>query len=89
LGAIVTGPDLDSLDQQELSAIRECLLEHEVIFFRDQAHMTPASHLKLAQEFGKVQHHEAYPHVTGFSAITVLENDRDNPSLIEQWVRAF
>jgi hypothetical protein len=36
-----------------------------------------------------VQHHEAYPHVTGFSAITVLENDRDNPSLIEQWVRAF
>ena len=51
----------------------------------DQADMEPADHLSLATAFGQVQTHEAYPHVSGFPSITVLENDRENPSLIEEW----
>jgi alpha-ketoglutarate-dependent taurine dioxygenase len=113
LGAELTGPDLTSLSDQELNAIRAALLKYEVIFFRGQADMKPADHLHLASAFGDVQLHEAYPHVAGFPAITVregpsfcsrnffsiwieflepltpqvLENDRENPSLIEEWVR--
>lgn len=86
LGAELAGPDLSRLlTGDELRAIRAALLRYEVIFFRGQASMQPADHLRLAAAFGEVQLHQAYPHVPGFPAITVLENDRDNPSLIEQW----
>ena len=77
LGAELTGPDLTSLSDQELNAIRAALLKYEVIFFRGQADMKPADHLHLASAFGDVQLHEAYPHVAGFPAITV----RERPSL--------
>lgn len=70
LGAELNGPNLASLTSQELRAIRAALLQHEVIFFRDQEHMEPAAHLRLASAFGEVQLHEAYPHVEGFPAIT-------------------
>ena len=73
LGAELTGPDLTSLSDQELDAIRAALLKYEVIFFRGQADMKPADHLHLASAFGDVQLHEAYPHVAGFPAITVRE----------------
>jgi len=85
LGAEVVGADLASLGEAGLEAIREALLEYEVIFFRDQDHFTPAHHRSLAMHFGGVQTHPAYPSVDGFPEITILENDRDRPSLIEMW----
>jgi len=87
LGAEVVGADLASLGEAELEAIREVLLEYEVVFFRDQDHFTPAHHRSLAMHFGGVQTHPAYPSVDGFPEITILENDRDRPSLIEMWHR--
>ena len=32
-----------------------------------------------------LQTHPAYPTVEGYPEITILENDRDNPSKIEEW----
>jgi len=85
LGAELRGADLSAVGPREFEAIHEALLEHEVIFFREQSGLTPAAHKALANMFGPVQTHPAYPHVEGFPEITVLENDRDRPSLIEKW----
>lgn len=85
LGAEMTGIDLTApLSGKDVDGIRAALLEHEVIFFRDQA-MSPAAHAELASHFGRPQLHEAYPHVEGFPQITILENDEANPSKIEKW----
>ncbi|MCB1693224.1 MAG: TauD/TfdA family dioxygenase, partial [Pseudomonadales bacterium] len=87
LGAEISGIDLcATLTEGDVAAIRDALLEYEVIFFRDQP-MSPANHAALADIFGKPQRHEAYPHVEGFPQITILENDEANPSKIEMWHR--
>lgn len=85
LGAEITGIDLTSeLSPAALAELKQALLDHEVVFFRDQA-MSPAAHASLADKFGKPQLHEAYPHVDGYPQITILENDKANPSKIEKW----
>ena len=84
-GAVVEGVDLTKgIDTETFEEINQALLKHEVLFFHNQP-MKPEVHAQLANMFGEPQYHEAYPHVDGFSQITVLENDKDNPSKIEQW----
>ena len=54
IGAEVAGVDLrDELDADTVAAIRRALLDHLVLFFRDQA-MTPADQLRFARCFGEV-----------------------------------
>lgn len=85
LGAEISGIDLgEPLGETTFSALKTALLEHEVLFFRDQP-MSPEAHALLANKFGKPQLHEAYPHVEGFPQLTILENDEANPSKIEMW----
>ncbi|HEX6113235.1 MAG TPA: TauD/TfdA family dioxygenase [Geminicoccaceae bacterium] len=62
LGAEVFGVDLaDPLDDDMLETLRAALLEHVVIFFRDQD-LTPRQLLALAERFGEVGE---YPFVKG------------------------
>jgi taurine dioxygenase len=62
LGAEIGGIDLAApLDDATVSALREALLEHVVIFFRDQQ-LAPAALLGLARRFGEVVE---YPYVKG------------------------
>ncbi|MFT7221243.1 MAG: taurine dioxygenase [Candidatus Azotimanducaceae bacterium] len=85
LGGVVSGVDLcRPLDSAAYQFLNQALLDYEVLFFRDQP-MTPEQHSGLADRFGQPQYHEAYDHVKGFPQLTVLENDRDNPSKIEMW----
>ena len=85
LGGLITGVDLKApLSATVLGDLKQALLEHQVLFFRNQA-LSPEQHMALATAFGEPQYHEAYPHAAGFPAITILENDRDNPSKIEVW----
>jgi taurine dioxygenase len=85
IGGLVRGIDLcKPIDPPEVAFLRETLLEHEVIFFRDQK-MSPDNHLALANLFGTPQEHEAYDHVEGYPQLTILENDFDRPSKIEMW----
>jgi taurine dioxygenase len=85
LGAEVSGLDLCSpISQAQYETLNDALLEHQVLFFRDQA-ITPAQHAALAALFGKPQLHEAYPHIEGYPQLTILENDKDRPSKIEKW----
>ena len=58
LGAEVSGVDLArKLPDATIAEIRQALLAHLVIFFRDQ-HLTPEQHLALGRRFGPLQVHD-------------------------------
>ena len=86
IGAEISGIDLAApLSQETLHAIYDALLEHLVIFFRDQE-ISPEAHLCFARSFGEPEPpHPIYPHVDGFDNIMVLENDGDNPPDTDGW----
>ena len=85
LGAYINGLDLTkSVSDEDFNNLYKALSENEVLFFRDQ-NITHADHRRIASAFGSMQTHPAYPTIEGYPEITVLENDEDNPSKIEEW----
>ena len=57
LGADITGVDLSKdLDNESFDAIHQALLDHCVIFFKDQD-ITPEQQLDFAKRFGGIHHH--------------------------------
>ncbi len=85
LGATITGLDLDApLQDEDASALQRALAEHQVIFFRNQD-ISHHNHRALGLRFGTLMQHPAYPTVAGYPEIMVLDNDRENPSKIDEW----
>ena len=85
LGAEIEGINLtQSLCQDDYKQIRKLLIEHEVIFFRNQD-ISPAQQKDLAHSFGPLQTHPAYETVEGFPEITILESTAQKPTKIEAW----
>jgi len=85
LGAELHGVDLTrELSVETLREIRRLLVEHEVIFFRDQ-NISPQQHRALAASFGPLQTHPAYGTVEGIPEITILESTAEKPTKIEAW----
>jgi taurine dioxygenase len=61
IGAEIGGVDLASPTIADaIPAIRAALLDHKVIFFRDQ-HITAAQHIAFARHFGDLEIHPATP----------------------------
>lgn len=86
LGAYVTGVSLaGAADSQTLfTEVYEALIEHEVLFFRDQA-LEPTEYRDFARRFGEIEPHRAYPTVPGVPDVQVLESTAEAPSKIEAW----
>ncbi|TAJ74656.1 MAG: taurine dioxygenase [Phenylobacterium sp.] len=64
LGAELSGVDLSAaLPDETVAAIRQALVEHQVIFFRDQA-LTPAQQTAFGARFGPLNIH---PYVAGMA----------------------
>jgi len=85
LGAEIHGIDLSrELTADIVTEIRSLLIEHEVIFFRDQQ-VEPQHQRALAQIFGPAQTHPAYNTVDGYPEITILESTPEKPTKIEAW----
>ena len=85
LGAEISGLDLtESISDDGYKMIRALLVEHEVIFFRDQ-NISPAQQKALAESFGPLQTHPAYNTVEGFPEITILESMPEKLTKIECW----
>ena len=82
IGAEISGIDLSSpLSKSEENAVYDALIDHCVIFFRDQD-IDPAHHLAFARSFGEIdQPHPVYAHVEGYEAIVKLANDANTPPL--------
>jgi taurine dioxygenase len=86
IGAEISGIDLSlALSQVQLDQIYQDLIDHNVIFFRDQ-NISPQNHVALANSFGEIEPpHPVYPHVEGFPEIVLLENDSNNPPDTDVW----
>ena len=85
LGAEVSGIDLrEPIDDATFEALEAGLLQHQVLFFREQ-HIGPEHHRALARRFGEPVPHPAYPHVEGFPEINILESTPEKPTKIDTW----
>jgi taurine dioxygenase len=85
LGAEVEGVDLRRpIDDEAFAALESGLLQHQVLFFRDQP-IGPEHHRALARRFGEPVPHPAYPHVDGYEEINILESTAENPTKIDTW----
>jgi alpha-ketoglutarate-dependent taurine dioxygenase len=73
IGALIDGVTLGpDLDDETVGAIREALLRHKVIFFRDQAHLDDETHIGFAERLGTLT--TAHPTVnTGSERVLALE----------------
>jgi taurine dioxygenase len=81
LGAVIQGIDLSrELDNAQASDLHQALLDHCVIFFRDQK-LTPERHLALGRRFGTLNVHEFVEAMPGHPEILVVakyEEDTKN-----------
>ena len=86
IGAEITAVDLSKpLAAGDYDSLYEVLMEHQVIFLRDQQ-LSDQGHLDLALSFGEPEPpHPVYPHVEGFESIMVLESGPDNPPDTDAW----
>ena len=68
-GAEIQGVDLSTeLDDETVAAIRRALLEHLVVFFRDQ-NLTPAQFLAFSRRFGEPVEYPFVKGIEGFPEI--------------------
>lgn len=60
IGAEIGNVDLKSVSADQIAEIRAALLEHQVVFFRDQD-LSPEEHIEFARNFGDLEIHPATP----------------------------
>ena len=87
-GALGAWVDVD-LGQVARSAaladeLAEALVRHEVLFARDQA-LAPDELKRLAERFGEIEPHPAYPTVAEVPGVQILESTAAAPTKIEAW----
>ncbi|MEU6285493.1 TauD/TfdA family dioxygenase [Streptomyces sp. NPDC047028] len=83
IGAIVSGVRLGGdLDEATVAAIRAAILEHKVVFFRDQDHLDADGHEAFARRLGTPVAHPTVPSVDGRYALGI---DNDHGGRANQW----
>ncbi len=80
IGAEIHGLDLSrQIDRETADALEAALVEHKVIYARDQ-HITTAQQVAFGRLFGELEVHPFRPE-GDFPEIMVLDNHKDNPVL--------
>lgn len=75
VGAEISGVDLSRpLLDADLRTIRQALLDHGVIFFRDQ-NLTPEQHIAFAERFGPINVNRFFQHVPGYPQIAEVRKE--------------
>jgi taurine dioxygenase len=84
LGAVVEGIDLSKdLEQSTIDRLSELLIEHQILFFREQP-ISPEAQARFAARFGSLHVHPIYPVLPELPEILLLDNhasflpDNDN-----------
>lgn len=85
-GAEVFGPDLGRpMDDKTVAGIRKALLDHCVIFFRDQE-IDVAAHKALARRFGEIFIHPNYKGVGADDEIVMVRREPGDKKIVgEEW----
>ena len=87
LGAEVHGVDLARpLDAATRQALHDAWMEHQVLFFRDQA-ISVDQHKAFARQFGELHVHPVLQMMAdqGHPEIVVLESDAKRPIVADRW----
>lgn len=80
IGAEIHGLDLSQpLDDAAFAQFEAALIEHKVVYLRDQT-LTTEQHVAFARRFGALEVHPFRPE-GAFPEIMVLDNHKDNPVL--------
>src|SRR6201997_3008127 len=78
LGAEIASVDLSRpLSDEVIGEIRRALLNHQVIFFRDQ-HLTPEQHLAFGRRFGSLNVHEFVGAMTDYPEIIEVRKEAED-----------
>jgi taurine dioxygenase len=73
LGAQISGVDLSrDLTGEQRNVIEQALLDHQVLFFRDQP-ITPQQQARFAAHFGDLHIHPIYPNVPEQPEVLILD----------------
>ncbi len=81
VGAEIHGLDATKpLNQASVQTIRDALLEHGILVFRDQD-ITREQQAAFAAQFGTLTIHPISPHLEELPEMIVLDNDGENPPL--------
>lgn len=76
IGAVISGVPLGgNLHSETVLAIRQALLKHKVIFFRDQHHLTDAEQEAFARLLGSPIAHPTVPKLEGTEYVLNIKSD--------------
>ncbi|VIO70109.1 Alpha-ketoglutarate-dependent sulfate ester dioxygenase [Bradyrhizobium ivorense] len=64
------------LSEETIGAINDALLEHKVVFFRDQSHLDDADHERFALRFGRLVAHPTMAVTKGTTSMIELDSAR-------------
>ena len=85
MGAEVRGADLRRVDDETFAAIHGILLDHGMIYFRDQD-ITPAQQLDLARRWGEPHFHPYMPGLPDHpEIIEIVKNPEDTHTFGGNW----
>ncbi|WP_373084632.1 TauD/TfdA dioxygenase family protein [Sneathiella sp.] len=85
LGAEISGVDLGAfVDDATFSAIHDALMEHQVIFFRDQD-MSVERHLELAKRFGTPTYSKKLPKYDGNDYVSLIQSNGSTINVGGRW----
>ncbi len=86
LGAEISGIDLtQTVSDADIAVVRDALLEHQVLAFRDQD-ITPQQQMAFGARFGELSVHPIAPHDEEIPELIVFDNTPDNPAMFtDNW----
>jgi alpha-ketoglutarate-dependent taurine dioxygenase len=81
IGAEIYGVRLSGdLPAETVTAIRDALLRHRVVFFRGQGHLDEAEHQAFASLLGPIVPHPTVPSVAGTAAVLDIDGENSRAS---------
>ncbi len=86
IGAGITNVDLAEASRNDdlFGEIRQLLLAHKVLFFRDQA-LPPADHVAFAERFGTLEGHPIQPSHPDFPTLLLIHRQAERTTYENVW----
>ncbi|MCX2982055.1 taurine dioxygenase [Halieaceae bacterium IMCC14734] len=84
IGAEMLGIDLTQITAGLIEDVRAALLEHKVVFFRDQK-LSPQQHIDFAQHFGELEVHPATPKAQENPEVLRIEHGPNSRGSENMW----